>query len=129
MTMLDRMRRHKTWLKWSLVPLILAFGLFFVPTNNTATAILAGEQVLADVEGETVTVAQFQRRYSAQMQQYRNAYGGQISEPMLRQLGIDQQILQALVDEQAMVADARRQNLTVSDVEVRQRILSLIWPP
>ena len=125
MTMLDRMRRHKTWLKWSLVPLILAFGLFFVPTNNTATAILAGEQVLADVEGETVTVAQFQRRYSAQMQQYRNAYGGQISEPMLRQLGIDQQILQALVDEQAIVAEARRQHLEVSDVEVRRRILSL----
>ena len=125
MTMLDRMRRHQTWLKWSLAPLILAFGLFFVPTNNTATAILAGEQVLADVEGETVTVAQFQRRYSAQMQQYRNAYGGQISEPMLRQLGIDQQILQALVDEQAIVAEARRQHLEVSDVEVRRRILSL----
>jgi len=125
MTMLDRMRRHQTWLKWSLAPLILAFGLFFVPTNNTATATLAGEQVLADVEGETVTVAQFQRRYSAQMQQYRNAYGGQISEQMLRQLGIDQQILQALVDEQAMVAEARRQNLAVSDIEVRQRILSL----
>ena len=125
MTMLDRMRRHQTWLKWSLAPLILAFGLFFVPRNNTATAKVAGDQVLADVDGETVTVAQFQRRYSAQMQQYRNAYGGQISEQMLRQLGIDQQILQALVDEQAMVAEARRQNLAVSDVEVRQRILSL----
>lgn len=125
MTMLDRMRRHQTWLKWSLAPLILAFGLFFVPRNNTATATVGGEQVLADVQGETVTVAQFQRRYSQQMQQYRSAYGGQISEQMLRQLGIDQQILQGLVDEQAMVAEARRQKLAVSDVEVRQRILSL----
>ncbi len=125
MTMLDSMRRHQTWLKWSLAPLILAFGLFFVPRNNTASATVGGDLVLADVEGETVTVAQFQRRYSAQMQQYRSAYGGQISEQMLRQLGIDQQILQALVDEQAMVAEARRQSFTVSDVEVRQRILSL----
>ncbi len=125
MTMLDRMRRHQTWLKWSLAPLILAFGLFFVPTNNTATATLAGEQTLADVDGEIVSVAQFQRRYSAQMQQYRSAYGGQINEQMLRQLGIDQQILQSLVDEQAMVAEARRQGFKVSDVEVRQRILSL----
>ena len=125
MTMLDRMRRHQTWLKWSLAPLILAFGFFFVPRNNTARATVAGDQVLAEVEGETVTVAQFQRRYGAQMQQYRNAYGGQISEQMLRQLGIDQQILQALVDEQAMVAEARKQRFAVSDVEVRQRILSL----
>lgn len=124
MTMLDRMRRHQTWLKWSLAPLILAFGLFFVPRNNTATATVAGSQVLAQVEGETVTVAQFQRRYSQQLQQYRTAYGNQISEQMLRQLGIDQQILRALVDEQAAVAEARRQNLSVTDVELRQRILS-----
>lgn len=123
MTMLDRMRRHQNLLKWSLAPLILAFGLFFVPRNPSAGA--APDVVLAEVQGETITVAEFQRRYNLQMQQYRNAYGGQISEQMLRQLGIDQQILQALVDEQAMVAEARRQNFSVSDAEVRQRILSL----
>lgn len=125
MTMLDRMRRHRTWLKWSLVPLILAFGFFFVPQNGGSTGAASADQVIAEVNGEGITVGQFQRRYSAQLQQYRNAYGGQISEPMLRQLGIDQQILQSLVDEQAMVVEARRQNLSVSDVEVRQRILSL----
>lgn len=123
MTMLDRMRRHQNLLKWSLAPLILAFGLFFVPRNPSAGA--APDVVLAEVQGETITVAEFQRRYNLQMQQYRSAYGGQISEQMLRQLGIDQQILQALVDEQAMVAEARRQNFSVSDAEVRQRILSL----
>lgn len=125
MTMLDRMRRHQTWLKWSLAPLILAFGFFFVPRNSTLSGVAMPDQPIADIEGEHVTVGQFQRRYSAQMQAYRNAYGGQISEQMLRQLGMDQQILQSLVDEQAMVAEARRQNLLVSDVEVRQRILSL----
>ena len=44
---------------------------------------------------------------------------------MLRQLGIDQQILQQLVDEQAMVAEARKQGIRVTDVEIRERILSL----
>ena len=124
MTMLDRMRRHQNLLKWSLAPLILAFGLFFVPRNNTSAGA-APDVVLAEVQGESITVAEFQRRYNLQMQQYRNAYGGQISEQMLKQLGIDQQILQGLVDEQAMVAEARRQNFSVSDAEVRQRILSL----
>jgi peptidyl-prolyl cis-trans isomerase D len=124
MTMLDRMRRHQNLLKWSLAPLILAFGLFFVPRNNTSAGA-APDVVLAEVQGEPITVAQFQRRYNLQMQQYRNAYGGQISEQMLKQLGIDQQIVQGLVDEQAMVAEARRQNFSVSDAEVRQRILSL----
>ena len=125
MTMLDRMRRHKGWLKWSLALVILTFAFFFVPNNGATTAGVSPDQVLADVNGEPITVAQFQRRYSAQLQAYRQAYGGQISEQMLRQLGIDQQILQSLVDEQAVAVEARRQNLRVSDVEVRQRILSL----
>ena len=125
MTMLARMRRHKGWLKWSLALVILTFAFFFVPNNGATTAGVSPDQVLADVEGEPITVGQFQRRYAAQLQAYRQAYGGLISEPMLRQLGIDQQILQSLVDEQAVAVEARRQNLRVSDVEVRQRILSL----
>lgn len=125
MTTLDWMRRHRNWLKWSLGILIIPFAFFFVPNNGVTTAGLAPDTPLAEVDGEAITVAEFQRRYNLQLQQYRNAYGGQISEQMLRQLGIDQQILQSLVDEQAMVAEARRQKFTVSDAEVRQRILSL----
>ena len=63
--------------------------------------------MLANVEGREITVREFQRRYGAQLQAYRNAYGSQMSEQLLRQLGIEQQILQQLVDEQAMVAEAR----------------------
>ena len=48
-----------------------------------------------------------------------------MSEQLLRQLGIEQQILQQLVDEQAMVAEARRQGISVSDVEIRERILAI----
>lgn len=125
MTTLDWMRRHRNWLKWSLGILIIPFAFFFVPNSGVTTAGLAPDTPLAEVDGDAITVAEFQRRYNLQLQQYRNAYGGQISEQMLRQLGIDQQILQSLVDEQAMVAEARRQRFTVSDAEVRQRILSL----
>ena len=31
MTMLDRMRRHKSWLKWSLALVVLAFIVFYIP--------------------------------------------------------------------------------------------------
>ena len=31
MTMLDRMRRHKSWLKWSLALVVLAFVVFYIP--------------------------------------------------------------------------------------------------
>ncbi|MDH4065323.1 MAG: peptidylprolyl isomerase, partial [Acidobacteriota bacterium] len=82
-------------------------------------------QILAEVEGSPITVGAFTRRYTAQMNAYRQSYGGQMNEQLLRQLGIDRQILQQLVDEEAMVAEARRQGIMVSDVEVRERILSM----
>jgi peptidyl-prolyl cis-trans isomerase D len=125
MTMLDRMRRHKAWLKWSLALVVLTFIFFYIPSFLDTSAGAAPSEVLAEVEGEQITVRDFQRRYTAQLQAYRNAYGSQLSEQLLRQLGVEQQILQQMVDEQAMVAEAGRQGIRVSDVEVRQRILAI----
>jgi peptidyl-prolyl cis-trans isomerase D len=125
MTMLDRMRRHKGWLKWSLALVVLTFVVFYIPDFLSTSTGAAPGQVLADVEGEPITVGTFQRRYTAQMNAYRQAYGGQMNEQLLRQLGIDRQILQQLVDEEAMVAEARRQGIKVSDVEIRERILNM----
>jgi peptidyl-prolyl cis-trans isomerase D len=123
--MLDRMRRHKGWLKWSLALVVLTFVVFYIPDFLTPSIGASPTEVLADVEGEPITVGTFQRRYIAQVTAYRNAYGGQMNDELLKQLGIDRQILQQLVDEEAMVAESRRQGVTVSDIEIRERILAL----
>jgi peptidyl-prolyl cis-trans isomerase D len=124
--MLDRMRRHMSWLKWSLGLVCLAFIIFYIPdflrTNNADAA--SGETV-ARVEGQDITANEFRRTYQAQLQAYRSAYGGQMNEQLLKQLGVEQQILQQMVDERAALAEARRVGIKVSDDEVRQRILSI----
>lgn len=126
MTMLDRMRRHKGWLKWSLALVVLTFVIFYIPDFLTArTGGAAPSEALAQVEGEPITVQAFTRRYNAQVNAYRNAYGGQINDQLLKQLGIDRQILNQLIDEEAMVAEARKQGISVSDAEIRERILTL----
>ena len=125
MTMLDRMRRHKGWLKWSLALVVLTFVVFYIPDFLTTSTGAAPSEVLADVEGEPITVGTFTRRYNAQLAAYRNAYGGQLNDQLIKQLGIDRQILTQLVDEEAMVAESRKQGITVDDVEIRERILSL----
>src|SRR5436190_23793353 len=127
MTMLDRMRRHRGWLKWSLALVVLTFVVFYIPDFlGTRGAIgAAPSEVIADVEGEPITVAAFTRRYNAQVNAYRSAYGGQINDQLIKQLGIDRQILNQLVDEEAMVAESRKQGISVSDVEIRERILAL----
>ena len=125
MTVLDRMRRHKGWLKWSLALVVLTFVVFYIPDFLTTSTGAAPGEVLAEVEGEPITVGAFTRRYQAQVNAYRNAYGGQINDQLIKQLGIDRQILNQLVDEEAMVAESKKQGITVSDVEIRERILAL----
>lgn len=126
MTMLDRMRRHKNWLKWSLGLVCLAFILFYIPAFLRPPGAGAGPyDVLARVEDRTITVADFQRVYFQQLDQYRTAYGASFNERLLRQLGIHRQLLQQLIDEQAALEEAERLGLRVTDEEVRQRILTL----
>ena len=130
MTMLDRMRRHKGWLKWSLGLVVLTFVAFyatdFVRDANTVVAGAASpSDVVASVEGQTLTAGDFQRRYLAQVQAYQTAYGDQIDEQMLRRLGIDSQILQQMVDEQATLFEAQRQGIQVSDDELAQQIFTI----
>ena len=71
------------------------------------------------VDGRDITAAEFRRTYQAQLQAYRSAYGGNMSEQLLKQLGIEQQILQQMVDERAALAEAERLGIKVSDEEVR----------
>ena len=126
MTMLDRMRRHKGWLKWSLALVCLAFVFFYIPDFLAPTSqIAAPSDVIATVGDRQVTVADFTRVYRAQLQALQASYGGADADQLLRQLGMDQQILQQLIDEQAALAEAERLGITVSDAEVRQQILSI----
>src|SRR5258705_11594949 len=109
MTMLDRMRRHRDWLKWSLGLVCVAFVLFYIPDFLRGTgADAASGDTVATVEGRDIKAADFRRTYQNQLQAYRNAYGGNMSEQLLKQLGVEQQILQQMVDQEAALAEASR---------------------
>jgi len=124
--MLDRMRQHRDWLKWSLGLVCVAFVLFYIPDFLRGSgADAASGDTIANVEGNEITTGEFRRTYQAQLQAYRSAYGANMSEQLLKQLGVEQQILQQMVDERAAIAEADRVGLKVSDEEVRQRIFAM----
>ena len=126
MTMLDRMRRHKGWLKWSLALVVVAFiALYFPDFMRQETDAAAPNDVVASVGGQSITVGEFRRAYLGQLAVYQRAYGGNVNEQLLRQMGIDQQILQQLIDERAAAQEARKLGLTVTDAEVAQRIRTM----
>src|SRR3954470_2008560 len=128
MTMLDRMRRHRHWLKWSLAVVVLAFIALYFPSfmdTGNGTTIASSTDVVATVNGKDIKGLDFQRRCQGQIQAYQQQYGGGVNEQLLRQLGIDQQILQQMVDEQAALTEAQRQGIKVSDEELAQQIFSI----
>jgi peptidyl-prolyl cis-trans isomerase D len=126
MTMLDRMRQHRNWLKWSLFIVCVAMVIFFIPNFLTdPSGNLGLTNTVAVVEGQEIRGDEFQRTYQAQLAAYRSAYGANMSDQLLRQLGVEQQILQQMVDERAALAEANRLDVRVSDDEVRQRILAI----
>jgi peptidyl-prolyl cis-trans isomerase D len=126
MTMLDRMRRHRNWLKWSLALVCLAFVIFYIPDFlRSSDANAAATDTVAVVDGRPIRADEFRRTYQSQLQAYRAAYGGNMSEQLLKQLGVEQQILQQMVDERAALAEADRLGVTVSNEEVAQRIFAI----
>ena len=126
MTMLDRMRRHQNWLKWILGIVVVAFIFIYVPAFMKPAGLGATpDDALATVDGQPVLVGTYQRVYNQQVQNLRSAYGDQFNEQMIQQLGIGQRILQQLLDDEAVQAEARRLGIRVSDEEVKQRIFAI----
>jgi len=128
MTMLDRMRRRRNILKWLLAAVVVGLSLYLVPVDWTQTETAVGalpRETVATVDGHDLLAGEFQQLYVAQMQAYQQQFGGSMNAQLLRQLGIGQQVLSQMVDEQVAVLEAERQGLSVSDDELAQRILAI----
>mgnify|MGYP001360336469 CR=1 FL=1 len=107
MTMLDRMRRHRSYLKWTLALagfalLVLGFPLV-QPQPETTGAVT---DILAQVGDQEITVGEFQMMYRRQLQSYQAQSGGQITSEILQSMGIDRQLLQQMIDEYAALQEA-----------------------
>lgn len=123
MTMLDRMRRHKAWLKWSLAIVVAAFILLYVPSFLRPTGVgAAPSDVLVTVDDRPVTVRDYTMAYQTQVMNLQSMYGAALDEQVLQQLGIAQNVLDQLVNNQSVLAEADRIGLRVSDAEVAERI-------
>ncbi len=128
MTMLDRMRRHRSWLKWSLGLVAVTMVIFFIPQDYlqpTTSVGAAPTETVAEVDGRPLTAGDFQQRYLLQIQAYRNQFGGAMNDQLLRQLGVEQQVLAQMIDEQVALIEAERHRVRVSDAELAQQIFAI----
>jgi peptidyl-prolyl cis-trans isomerase D len=110
---LGYMRRHKKWLYVFLWLVIAAFIVLYVPALDPT-----GE----GTPSETVSVGEFQRAYYRQRQYLSRIYQGRLDENMLRQMNLEEQVLQTLVSERLVQLEAERLGITISDEAVQRAI-------
>jgi peptidyl-prolyl cis-trans isomerase D len=106
-----------------LVLVIFAFIILYIPDfmRPAGGANLSDE--IANVAGVSISGRLFLQRYRAQERMYRSQLGDQLTPAMMRQLGLDEMVLQGLVQDALLVVEAERQGIKVTDEELRNQIL------
>lgn len=116
--MLNTLRRNVRNLSWVLWLVIIAFIAFYIP------ALVGGpSNVIASVDGDPITIAEYQQALQQQADYYRNASGGNLPDDFLQQIQIEQMVLEQLIRERLILAAARDQGLSVSEREILERIM------
>jgi peptidyl-prolyl cis-trans isomerase D len=115
------MRRHRRWLYVFLWLVIAAFIILYIPALQDEGQGTPGETVVS-VGGQPISVGEFQRSYYRQRQIYDRLYQGRLDEAMLRQLRLDEQVLEGLVSDRLIELEAKRLGVSVSDEALARAI-------
>jgi peptidyl-prolyl cis-trans isomerase D len=115
------MRRHRRWLYIFLWLVIAAFIILYIPALQDVGQGTPGEAVVK-VGGLPISVGEFQRTYRRQRQMYDRLYQGRLDENMLRQMGLEEQVLEGLVSDRLVELESQRLGVTVSDEALARAI-------
>jgi peptidyl-prolyl cis-trans isomerase D len=122
--MLKVFRDNLKYLSWVLWLVIIVFVMFLFtdfgainPTGGPDT------NVAATVGKYEISYTDFEQAYRAQEAQLESVYGDRIDPEMARRLGLYQQVMEYLVTERILLAEADRLGVQVTDGEVREAIL------
>ena len=119
--MLNFFRRQQSRLKWIWIAVIFIFSVtlvtLYIPVGDLGTVTLTND--VADVGGEVVTAEEFQTAY----RNYLNQMRSQMTPEMMQAFRFETQIVNALIDQYVMVAEAKRLGLDVSAAEIERTVL------
>ncbi|MGD2114943.1 MAG: SurA N-terminal domain-containing protein, partial [Acidobacteriota bacterium] len=123
--MLKVFRDNLKNLAWILWLVIIVFILLVFVDFGTVNRPGTPQSAAASVGDYEVTWAEFQRRYQQTENQYRERFGDQYNQELARQLQLPRQVIEGLLNNRVLLAEADRMGLTVSDQEVRESILEI----
>ncbi len=119
------MRRYRRALQVALLVVIAAFvgSLFVFGARGVGDG--PAPDAVATVNGESIPIDRYQRRYQAYVEAFAQRYRDSFSSELAERLGLPQQAVNDLVQEAVIVQRARKEGLEVGDEELNAQIQAL----
>lgn len=118
--MLDFIRTHQRLMQ--LLLLLLIFPSFAFFGLESYTRMSNGEDAVAEVNGKKITQPEWDAAQREQMERFRQMLGGQFDPKMFDTPEAKQEILDNLIAQRVLEAEARHEKLAVSDQMLQQTI-------
>ena len=102
-----------------VISMVFVFWGFYGGLNSL------GKQEIASVNGERISIQEFQTKYQGMVRLYQNILKENFTPEMADRFNIKQLALNQLIDEKLMIQGAKSLGLKVSDEEIRKQIYEL----
>lgn len=121
--MISSMRGYFKSLKFILVIIVVAFVVTSVVYFGTGNSGSGGTpNIVGTVNGEEIPTERFRRTQANLIEQYERMTRQRLTPEMIERLGLNQRVMNELVNDTMVVQAAGREGVRVSDDELRSRI-------
>ena len=106
----------------SIIGLIAFVFIFYGVFSPKATRGLHEGAVAGTVNGEAISIGEFNRELNRKMELFRSLGGGKLTDEQLASFGIRENVFQDLAHWKLMIQESERQGLLVADEMVKEKI-------
>lgn len=105
-----------------IITFIAFVFVFYGVFNPKSTRGLGDGAVAGTVNGDPISISEFNREYNRRVEFFKNLSGGKFSEEQLKAFRIRDGVFQELVRRKLMAQEADKQGLYASDEEIKEKI-------
>lgn len=121
--MFDFIRNHQRWMQVILLLLIVPSFVFFGVQGYSS--FMASEPELVSVGDQPITLGEFNRARTDQLEQYRNALGAQFDPAAFDTPQFREELLNRMINERTVALAAAKGRYSVSDETLRRTIAAI----
>ena len=124
--MITTMRRYRRVLQIGLLVVIAAFVATSVFVFGQGSLKGDVDTSVARVNGERISTERYQRRYQEYLNMYAQTLRDRFSPEMAERMGLPQQVVEDLVQEELVIQRARAERLEANDEELNAQIHGIV---